>query len=114
LFGLGAKDLELAAIVARYHRRAIPRPTHEFYALLDRFDRIAVSKLAAILRVADALNRGQERRLREIEIQVEPKRLTITARNVADATLEQMALSKKANLFERVYGMEVILRTDKV
>ena len=53
LFGLGKKDLLLAALVARYHRRASPQPTHEGYATLDRDERVAVAKMAAILRVAD-------------------------------------------------------------
>ena len=58
LFGLSARDLQLVALVARYHRRALPRTTHEGYTTLDRETRVAVSKLAAILRVADALDSG--------------------------------------------------------
>jgi len=51
LFGLTRKDLSLIALVARYHRRATPRPYHEEYTSLDRDSRIAVAKMAAILRV---------------------------------------------------------------
>src|SRR5262245_1838946 len=40
LFGLGKKDLLLAALVARYHRRASPQATHEGYNMLDRDEQI--------------------------------------------------------------------------
>src|SRR5207249_4277765 len=68
LFGLGKKDLLLAALVARYHRRASPQPTHEGYAMLDRDERVAVAKMAAILRVADALDESRSQRIHEIQV----------------------------------------------
>jgi exopolyphosphatase / guanosine-5'-triphosphate,3'-diphosphate pyrophosphatase len=113
LFGLGARDLDLAAQVARYHRRAVPKPSHEEYMNLNREDRIAVAKMAAVLRVADALNRGTGRFIREMTIRRERDRMVITARNVGDVTLEQMALDEKATLFEQVYGLGVVLRTEQ-
>ena len=56
LFGLGKTNLLLTALIARYHRRATPQPKHAGYAMLDRDNRVAVSKLAAILRIAVALD----------------------------------------------------------
>ncbi len=61
LFGLSRRNLTLAALVARYHRRALPSSTHEVYRSLSRADRVTVCKLAAILRVADALAKGTAR-----------------------------------------------------
>jgi exopolyphosphatase/guanosine-5'-triphosphate,3'-diphosphate pyrophosphatase len=58
IFGLSAKDLMLTAMIARYHRRSTPKPGHPEFTALDRDDKIVVLKLAAILRVADALDRG--------------------------------------------------------
>ena len=52
----------LAALVARYHRRSGPKPSHPEYMSLDREGRVLVNKLAAILRVADALSRGHVQR----------------------------------------------------
>ena len=39
IFGLGRKDLLMASLIARYHRRASPQPTHEGYSTLDRDER---------------------------------------------------------------------------
>jgi len=110
LFGLGQKDLMLVALTARYHRRATPRPAHEGYAALNREDRIAVSKMAAILRVADALERSHSQRVRNIHCRKEGARFVIAVPGVSDLSLEQLALKQKGSMFEEVYGKQVMLR----
>ena len=112
LFGLGAKDMLLVAMIARYHRRAAPRSNHYGYATLDRESRIAVSKLAAILRVADALERSHSQRVRSIEITRRGADLVITIPQVDDLSIEQMALREKGDMFEQIYGLNVVLRVE--
>jgi exopolyphosphatase / guanosine-5'-triphosphate,3'-diphosphate pyrophosphatase len=110
LFGLGKKDLLLAALVARYHRRASPQPTHEGFATLDRDERVAVAKLAAILRVADALDESRSQRIHELTVEYERDRLVISIPLVEDLSLENLALKQNGALFEETYGTPVLLR----
>lgn len=113
LFGLSKNDLLIVALVARYHRRSSPKPDHEGYAQLDRERRIAVSKMAAILRVADALENSHSGRVKEIHCHREKSRLVISAAGVEDLSLEQLALQQKGPLFEEIFGLEVLLRTGR-
>lgn len=110
LFGLSQLDLQIVSLVARYHRRAAPRPTHAGYSGLSREDRVVVSKLASILRVADALDRSYSQRIREFDCAVQKDRFTITVPGVDDLSLEQIALKQTAQLFEDTYGLSVFLR----
>jgi exopolyphosphatase / guanosine-5'-triphosphate,3'-diphosphate pyrophosphatase len=110
LFGLGSDDIMLTALVARYHRRAHPNPAHEHYIDLDREDRIRVTKLAAILRVADSLDTGNMQRVTDPQVRIVDGRLVIASSEAQDFTLERMRLREKAQLFELVYGMEVALQ----
>lgn len=110
LFGLAKKDLLLAALVARYHRRASPQPMHEGYATLERDERVAVAKMAAILRVADALDESRSQRIHEIVCQDEDDRLVISIPRVEDLSLEQLALKQSGTLFEETFGRAVLLR----
>ncbi|MBW3539914.1 MAG: Ppx/GppA family phosphatase [Planctomycetes bacterium] len=110
LFGLSEQDVLLVGLVARYHRRSSPKPVHAGYTALDRDRRIAVSKLAAMLRVADALDRSRSQRVREIHINRENGRLVIAIPRVDDLSLEQLALKQKGTLFEEIFGMSVLLR----
>jgi exopolyphosphatase/guanosine-5'-triphosphate,3'-diphosphate pyrophosphatase len=110
LFGMGKRDLLLAAMVARYHRRASPQPTHEGYATLDRDERVAVAKMAAILRVADALDESRSQRITELACSREGERLVISIPGVEDLSLEQLALKQSGSLFEETFGLGVLLR----
>ncbi len=111
LFGLSKEKMRLVSLIARYHRRALPRPTHSGYASLDRQDRIAVSQMAAILRIADALDRSYSQRIGNIECTRQNGTFVISIPDVDDLSLEQLALQQKSGLFEEAYGMKVVLRS---
>jgi exopolyphosphatase/guanosine-5'-triphosphate,3'-diphosphate pyrophosphatase len=111
LFGLSELDLTLVAQIARYHRRALPKPTHEAFARLDRDSRVIVSRLAGLLRVAAALDHAENQRIEDIHCTVERDRLVITTLNpVGDLTLERMVLRQQSALFEDTFGLSVLLR----
>ena len=111
LFGVGRKDLLLIALVARYYRRASPQPTHDGYASLDRDERVAVAKLAAILRIAVALDESRSQRIREVRCKLETNRFALSIPDIEDLSLEQLALRQNGALFEETYGLQVVLRT---
>lgn len=111
LFGLNEQDQQLVAMIARYHRRAAPKPTHELFARLDRDNRVVVSRLAGILRVAVALDHTGSQRVHDIECTIERHRLVISVQNSAgDLSLERMELRQKSLLLEDTFGLGVLLR----
>lgn len=114
LFGLSRKDEMLVALTARYHRRASPKPTHYGFTTLERDLRIAVVKMAALLRVADALDASHGQRLHELRFSREGGRLVISVPQVDDLSLEQLTLKQSGPLFEETYGMPVLLRKLRV
>jgi exopolyphosphatase/guanosine-5'-triphosphate,3'-diphosphate pyrophosphatase len=113
LFGLSEQDVLLVALVARYHRRASPQPSHEGYATLTQAKRVVVSKLASLLRLAIALDDTRSGRIREIECTRDGKQLVIQVPGVDDVSLEQIAMREGAGLFRDVFGLQVLLRAGK-
>jgi exopolyphosphatase / guanosine-5'-triphosphate,3'-diphosphate pyrophosphatase len=109
IFGLDRSDVTIVALVARYHRHSPPMPDHERYAALSQDDRIRVCKLAAILRVADALERTHIQRVARIEISIVADKLRIRLPGLADAAVERLAMESKADLFEDVFGLQVMI-----
>jgi len=109
IFGLGARDLQIVALVARYHRRTSPKASHVEYSVLDRESRVVVSKMAAILRIADALDRGHVQTQRDIDVSIRKGQCVIRVKQAGDFTLEQQGLREKAEMFEQVYGLKVVL-----
>jgi exopolyphosphatase/guanosine-5'-triphosphate,3'-diphosphate pyrophosphatase len=110
LFGLSRNDVMLVALTARYHRRSSPKPNHPIYASLDRDQRIAVAKMAALLRLADALDASHNQRFHELRLAREGGRLVVSIPQVDDLSLEQLALKQSGSLFEETYGLPVLLR----
>ncbi len=111
LFGLNLLDHTLVALIARYHRRAAPKPTHEPFSRMDRDSRVMVSRLAGILRVAVALDHSCNQRVREVQCVMEGTRLVVTVKNPAgDLSLERMELRHQATLLEDTFGLSVLLR----
>ena len=111
LFGLGTQDMLLVGLVARYHRRAMPKPMHQGFNTLDRDRRVAVLKMSAMLRIAIALDASRSQRVHEIRCSRSGNRLVITVPNVDDLSVEQLAIKQGAGMFEEVFGMKVLLRT---
>lgn len=109
IFGLRREETQIVSLVARYHRRGVPEPAHLEYMMVPRESRIIVSKLAAILRVADALDRGHAQQVRAVQFERQNDDFIIYVSGVPDLALERRALASKANLFEDIYGMKVRL-----
>jgi len=113
LFGLARKEVLLTALVARYYRRATPQSGHEGYTTLGRDERVAVSKLAAILRLAVALDDSRSQRIQKVACEIEDGRLVVSVADVPDLSLEQLALRQTGSLFEDVFGLQVQLRPQR-
>lgn len=109
IFGLGQMDLTIVSLLARYHRHSGPKPDHPYYCDLGTRDRLRVCKLAALLRVADALERTHDRRVRGIRVERGAEHLHIFLKGVADAAVERLAMRAKGDMFENLFGLEIVL-----
>jgi len=109
IFGLHKGELELIANIIRYHRSEPPGPSDISYIALQREERIIVMKMAAILRVADALDKGHSRQIKKIALERKSETIVLHAEGNPDLSLEKIGLEEKANLFQDVFGYKIIL-----
>ncbi len=109
IFGLQRDDLTIIANCARYHRKASPSSAHPSFMSLSREDRILVLKLSALLRVADALDRGHTQRIKITEIERKEDHLVIRVEEGGELTLERLSLEEKGDMFEDVFGIKAVL-----
>jgi exopolyphosphatase/guanosine-5'-triphosphate,3'-diphosphate pyrophosphatase len=109
VFGLHWDDIRIVSNVVRYHRKALPLPSHIEYISLPRERRIVVSKLASILRVADALDKGHMQRIKKVEVEIKGDELLIHNSHTGDISIERYGLARKADMMEEVFGLKVVL-----
>lgn len=109
IVGLNPRERTLVSQIARYHRRAAPQSTHPIFSSLPENERIKVNKLAAILRLADALDRSRESGIREIRCHLEEDRLRIGCDTDEDLLVESAAIRDKSTMFSEITGLGVEL-----
>lgn len=109
IFGISKSDRTIVAEIARYHRGKQLPSEDESFSLLPRSDRMTILKLTAILRIADALDRGHSQEYSDVKISVNQDLLNIHSNTARNTVLEKLALDEKSGLFESVFGYKVLL-----
>ena len=109
IFGLPRDELDLIATVIRYHRGDAPSEADIEYISLQREERILVLKMASILRVADALDRGHSQQIKDITVERRAETIALYTHGGHDISLELMDIEEKAGLFQDAFGYKVVL-----
>jgi len=99
---------ELSALV-RWHRRGEPKANDDLVGELDADQRDRVRRLAALLRVADGLDRGRKQVVRGVSARVGPELVLLHIHADGDPELELWGARRKRDLFERVFDRELEL-----
>lgn len=106
--GLTASEQRIVAAAVRFHGKTLPRESHPEYAALSADEKVAVLKLAAILRVADALDLRSGEKFPEMKVVLRGRTLTL-ASDAPELNSRRSSLNVKGELFEQVFGLELKL-----
>jgi exopolyphosphatase/guanosine-5'-triphosphate,3'-diphosphate pyrophosphatase len=111
LTGFTEHELEIIALVARYHRKSTPKARHLEYAALHESDQRVVEILSGVLRIAAGLDRtrcGAVSRLRvEGGVTGQPLRILVETAPGVDADLELYSAGNRKDLLEQALGVAV-------
>jgi exopolyphosphatase/guanosine-5'-triphosphate,3'-diphosphate pyrophosphatase len=110
IFGLARDDMAVVANVARYHRRATPNKSHLPYMALDSDTRVTVNKLAAILRVANALDADHLQKVRDVHVVREDEGWALEVEGAGDLTMERLAALARSDHMTEVFGRKLGFR----
>src|SRR5262247_2811172 len=114
LRGFHPDEIEVMALVARYHRRGTPKRSHPQYAELPTTLRRTVRTLASILRVAESLDRSHAQPLSGLEVHDRGEDIVIQLHSGGDAELEVWATARHLEPFQQVVGKPVRLEMAQV
>ena len=99
----------MTACIARYHRGSDPDPSHKVYHDLDVEQRTVVRRLAAVLRLADGLDRSHQFATTLAEIHCDSNTLHIRLRQRTACPEDLEGALKKSGLFERVFALTITI-----
>ncbi len=96
-------EVNLFALIARYHRKAEPSLEHGEYAALPERERAMVRKAAAILRVADGLDRAHLSTVQHVDVSYDSTTIWLKLHTYRDCGTEIWGAERKAALLENVF-----------
>jgi len=114
LNGFTDEETEIMAQTARYHRRSLPKKSHPEFLSLSKENRRRVEWLAALLRIADALDRSHFSVVQSVRVKIERKRIVfgLTASN--DSEYEIWDANRKSDLFRELTGRDTLFRVERL
>jgi CHAD domain-containing protein len=112
--GWRPQDLLTAGVVARYHRGALPRAGQTLLRDLSLKQRQDVTRLAAILRLANAFDKARDRRVRRLQVRDRNKVLLIAAQGYSSRDDQAEGIAAARHLLETVYRRPVMIKPMKV
>jgi exopolyphosphatase/guanosine-5'-triphosphate,3'-diphosphate pyrophosphatase len=108
LIGLTPAEQEVVGNVVRYHRKETPNTADENFKRLPQKDRLAVTKLCALLRLADGLDTSHTARVRDVRLERQKGNVwQLKLSGEGDFMLEKWTLEKRKALFQDVFSVKL-------
>ena len=104
----------MIAQIVRFN--TLPMESYEVFAQktdLGLEDYLTVAKLAAILRISNAMDRSHLQKIDTIRAMVKEECLVMNLETKKDYTLEQGLLGEKIEFFEEVFGVKPVLKVKR-
>ncbi len=114
LTGFSESERAVIANIARYHKGSLPKDQHPHYAALSTADRLTVARLAGILRLADAMDRRHDNRVKDLVCKRIKNVVHIEATSALDCESELTDAARRLDLFESAFECKLRLSWQKV
>lgn len=114
IMGISNEQLEIIANIARYHGDEVPDYSQGNFKYLEKRNRLLISKLVAILRIADALDRSHKQKVRDIDVSLKKDHVVFKVEVIEDALLEIWTFETNSDFFQEVFGVAPILKSKRV
>lgn len=113
IVGLSTDERLMAALIARYHRKSLPKSSHIEYAELKASQRRQVRVLGGILRLANAMDIEHSGQLNRVDYRLWGRNLTIHVTGRGDLALEIWAMQQRANLLAKALRLRINIVSPK-
>jgi len=107
LRGFDPEEIDVMALLARYHRSGTPKKSHEEYAKLPSELRRSVRLLSSILRLAESLERSHAQVIGSVDLRDRGEDFLLQLHTSGDAELEVWATNRHLRPFEKLLGKPI-------
>ncbi len=114
IVGFDLHETEIIANIVKYHSTRIPSMLDNNYNRLSEKDRMTVAKLTALLRIAEALDKGHIKKFDDIDVKIKNNTMVIGISTYNNTQIEEWSFDMKKLYFEEVYAMRAVIKKKKV
>ena len=109
--GLGGRDRAVVAALVRYHnRKSDPANHHVAYSSLNNSDKRITRRLAALLRIAEALDHSHRQRVADLGAAFQRGAVGVQVSARGDAAEDLRDANRSAELFEKEFHVRMFFR----
>lgn len=101
--GINRKQLHIAALIARYHRKSLPKPAHLEYMALGHEERTRVCRMAALLRLACGMAEACDG-YKDFSIEIGEDNVALAFTENPGKTFDPRLIQKASDLFTYVFS----------
>ena len=107
LIGFSEEGRAIIGNITRYHRGSLPKEKHVEFNSLSPATQEIVWKLGGILRLADALDRSYDSRVKNVKLKMENGNLFVKLESEKSCEREILAATQKSNMFETAFNCKL-------
>jgi exopolyphosphatase/guanosine-5'-triphosphate,3'-diphosphate pyrophosphatase len=109
--GLEGRDRAIVATLVRYHnRKSEPAGHHAAYSTLNNNDKRIARRLAAIMRIAEALDHSHRQRVTSMKANFQRGAVGLQVKARGDAAEDLLDANRSAELFEKEFHVRLYFR----
>jgi exopolyphosphatase/guanosine-5'-triphosphate,3'-diphosphate pyrophosphatase len=107
LIGLNQREQSIVANLVRYHRKKLPSMEDEDFKSLPQKDRLIVTKLSVLLRLADSLDISHMENVDDVTLREAGSVWKVKVTGKKDQMLMRWAFDKRKAQFKEVFGVSL-------
>jgi exopolyphosphatase / guanosine-5'-triphosphate,3'-diphosphate pyrophosphatase len=107
--GFTPREVALVALMARYHRKGDPSIPEEDRPLAREGDEELLDRCAALLRLAEHLDRGRDQQVHATRLATEDGVVRLDLLANGDPTLARWSAERERELFEHAFGRTLVV-----
>ncbi len=108
LVGLSDQEIELVALLVKYHSSITSDFNLENSRISDQ-ENLKLIKLSVLLSLANALDTGHKMKVKDLKVEIRKKHVKLFLASNEDLTLESWSFQRPAQFFNNIFGKEIRL-----
>jgi len=113
ILGISCRELEEISWTVRFHRKGLPGGSAVGYKAMDKGARLSIFRMAAVIRLADALSEPGLPRIEHLALRFGDAQaslqIALAGQKYEYLEIMRVLLANKKQYFENYYGTELVL-----